>query len=182
MSCRISRLLSMKEQHWAYTSNRTKTELMCMEPAGKQILVAAPDLCKVNPKDTVLLGFLIGQDSSIDDAITNKVDTSKIKGTRLCHLSKHDALLSLCHSVDIPKVLYILRTVPCFWSLCLKDFNHELCSILGTVLNINWDNNSAWVQATLPGRYGGIGVHRATQLASSTFWPLLLVAHPSCIS
>ena len=151
--------------------NRSKTELICTESAGKQILAAAPDLCRVSPSEATLLGSPIGQDVSINAAITDKVSSLKVMGSRLCLLTKHDAILLLRHCIATPRVLYTLRTAPCFRSPCLEDFDLELRSILSTVLNINLDNDSVWSQATLPVRNGGIRVRRATQLAPSTFLP-----------
>ena len=95
----------------------------------------------------------------------------KVMESRLCLLNKHDAILLLHHYIATPRVLYTLRTAPCFQSPCLEDFDLELRSILSTVLNINLDNDLVWSQATLPVRKGEIGVRRATQL----------VAHPSSI-
>ena len=37
--------------------NRSKTELICAEQAGKKILDAAPTLCKVPPEQAVILGL-----------------------------------------------------------------------------------------------------------------------------
>ena len=83
--------------------NRFKTELICTESAGKQILVAAPD-----PSEATLLGFPIGQDVSIHAAITDKVSSLKVVGFRLCLLTKHDAILLLRHCVTTPIGYYIL--------------------------------------------------------------------------
>ena len=90
-----------------------------------------------------------------------------------CLLSSHDALTLLRHSLVIPKILYILRTAPCFSSPCLAVYDTELRSTLSDILNIDLSCESAWSQATLPVCFGGIGVHRASQLAPS--WPKLLV-------
>ena len=89
----------------------------------------------------------------------------KVIGSRLCLLTKHDAILLLRHCIATPRVLYTLRTAPCFQSPYLEDFDFELRSILSTVLNINLDNDLVWSQATLPVRNGGIGV---TYLKPST--------------
>ena len=47
----------------------------------------------------------------------------------------------------IPKVLYILRTAPCFSSPCLESFDQELCSIVSAVFNISLEGASTWSQA-----------------------------------
>ena len=90
--------------------------------------------------------------------------------SRLCYLSKQDALIFLRHSFAIPKFLYILRTAPCFTSLCLEAYDSVLQSTLSEDLNIHFHDISAWIQATLvPVNAGGIGIRRAVQLALSAF-------------
>ena len=67
---------------------------------------------------------------------------------------------------------------------------------LSTILNVDLDNDSAWLQATLPVRAGGLGIRRAVQLASSAYLasaagcsaliqeilPLSLLANPDRVS
>ena len=149
--------------------NHRKSELICEEPVGTYLLNSATDLCKTSREDASLLGSPIGLQHSIDVAITDKVNALKTMGSRLCHLSKHDALILLRHSFAIPKILYILRTAPCFSSPCLKMYDQELRSILSEVLNISLLSDFAWSQATLPVGFGGIGVRSAVQLAPSAF-------------
>ena len=161
--------------------NHYKTELICGGLAGGQLLQVAPDLCKVDPKDAVLLGSPIGQSASIDAAITSRVEALKFMGQRLTHFRKHDALILLRHSFAIPRILYILRTAPCFSFPCLESFDRELRSIVGAVLNISLEEDSAWSQAMLPVGSGGIGVRRAVQLAPSAFLALLLAVMTSSI-
>ena len=149
--------------------NHRKSELNCEELAGTDIFIAAPDLCKVSRENATLLGSPIGLLHSINVAIADKVDALKTKGSRLCHLSKHDALLLLRHSFAILKILYMLRTATCFSSSCLETYDQELRSILSDVLNISLLGDSAWSQATLPVSYSGIGIRSAVQLAPSAF-------------
>ena len=111
----------------------------------------------------------IGQSASIDAAITSWVEALKFMGHRFTPFRKHDALILLWHSFAIPRILYILRTAPCFSSPCLESFDRELRSIIGAVLNISLEEDSAWSQATLPVGSGGIEVRRAVQLAPSAF-------------
>jgi hypothetical protein len=149
--------------------NHRKTELICEDSAGKALLDAASDLCKVSCENATLLGSPIGHQSSIDAAISDKVISLKTMGSRLWHLCKHDALILLRHSIAIPKILYTLRTAPCFFSSAPKSFDQDLRCILSDVLNMSLDSDSAWSQATLPVGYGGIGVRSAVQLAPSAF-------------
>ena len=63
--------------------NHHKTELICKESAGGQLLQVAPDLHKVHPKKAVLLGSPIGDSTLIDAAITSWVEALKIMGCPL---------------------------------------------------------------------------------------------------
>ena len=48
-------------------------------------------------------------------------------------------------------------------------FDRELQYLLSEVLNINFVNYAVWTQATLPVKYGGIGLRSAVQLAPCAF-------------
>ena len=155
--------------HLGLFLNHAKTELICEEPAGDLLLQAAPDLCQVKPENATLLGAPIGQLKSINSAISSRLQALKTMGSRLPHFHRQDALLLLRQSFAIPKILYTLRTAPCCISPVLASFDQELRSILTSILNVSLDDHSAWIQATLPVRAGGLGIRRATQLAPSAF-------------
>ena len=55
--------------HLGLSLNHSKTELICEYSAGRWLLQAVPDLCKVNPANATLLGPPIGQLNSINSAI-----------------------------------------------------------------------------------------------------------------
>ena len=91
-------------------------------------------------------------------------------GNRLKYLRSQDALILLKNALAIPKLLYLLRTSPCFFSTLLEDYDSQLRNLLNTIPNNNMDANSpAWLQASLPVRSGGLGIRRAVQLAPSAF-------------
>ena len=75
--------------------------------------------------------------------------------------------MMLSFSFAIPKVLYALRTAPCFLSPDLQSFDETLCTILKSIVNVHIDNDSVWLQASLQVRAGGIGIRRSAQLAPS---------------
>ena len=83
-------------------------------------------------------------------------------------LHSHDAFCLLRNALAIPKVLYILRTSPCFLSSSLEVFDSLLRSLLGTILNMHL-TDTAWTQASLPVRAGGLRVRSTTQLAPSAY-------------
>ena len=89
---------------------------------------------------------------------------------RLQYLFAHDAILLLRHSFAIPKLLYSLRTSPCFLSSNLKSYDVVLRSILSGITNTHFnEDDPAWTQASLPVKFGGLGIRSAVQLAPSAF-------------
>ena len=120
--------------------NYNKTEIICSKESGTQLLSYAPVLRK--PKDADLLGTPLGDMPCIDNALFDKVSKLKILGDRLGHLYKQDALLLIRSAFSMPKILYLLRTAPCFSSSVLEVFDQELRSILSTILNLSLDDEN----------------------------------------
>ena len=156
-------------RHLGLHLNYNKTEIICSKESGTQLLSYAPGLRTVEPNDADLLGTPLGDMSCIDNVLSDKVNKLKILGDRLGHLYKQDALLLIRSAFSMPKILYLLRTAPCFSSPALDDFDKELRSILSTILNLSLDDENVWIQATLPINSGGLGVRRSVQLAPSAF-------------
>ena len=96
---------------------------------------------------------------------------------RLKILTTHDAFFLLRNCFAIPKLLYILRTSPCFDSPLLFDFDAVLRDILRTVLNISL-TDQVWQQATLPPSFGGLGI----RLPSDISLPAYLSSVHACAS
>ena len=121
--------------------------------------------------------------------LENKVTSDP--GEQATVLRAHDAFCLLRNVLTIPKVLYTLRTSPCFLVPALHDFDSLLRSLLGTILDVNL-SACAWTQVSLPVRAGGLGVRSSTQLAPSAYlalaagcahlvrqiWPLRLLNSP----
>jgi hypothetical protein len=150
--------------------NHAKSELICDDVCARDAVMSAfSGLQVIAREQATLLGTPIGSVDLINSILTLKLEKLKLMGERLQHLSCQDALLILRHSLAIPKVLYILRTAPCFLSDQLEAFDGVLRSILSQVLNIDLSQEMAWMQASLPIRVGGLGVRRAAQLAPSAY-------------
>ena len=91
-------------------------------------------------------------------------------GERLTLLSTHDAYLLLRHSIALTKLLCCLHTAPCFLSPQLQQYDAVLKTIMCNTFDIHLSNDhSAWTQAVLPVRHGGLGIRSAVQLAPSAF-------------
>ena len=151
--------------------NRGKTELICTDPVSRKVFLSAfPDVKSVDPECAVLLGSPIGNSNSVDVFIKEKINLLKVLGDRLCLLHVQDAIILLRNSLAIPKVLHLLRTAPCCLSSTLQDFDQLLKSLLGKISNIDFhENEPAWLQATLPVSYGGLGIRSVVHLAPSAF-------------
>ena len=151
--------------------NPEKSEIICSDPQTiTSLLSLIPGAIQVAPSAATLLGSSVGDMFSVSSTISEKTHMLKTMGERLHHLSSHDAILLLRHSLAIPKLLHILRTSPCFISPVLKGYEEELCSILSAITNTQLEVDSpAWSQATLPVDYGGLGVRSAAQLSTSAF-------------
>ena len=119
--------------------------------------------------NATLLGSHIGDVDCVDEVIMRKIELLQLMGERLNLLCSHDALTLLRHYFAIPRLLFTLRTAPCFLSGHLKSFDDILCSTLSNIVNMNLNSESAWLQASLPVKAGGIRIRRAIQLAPSAF-------------
>ena len=87
---------------------------------------------------------------------------------RLKSLDSHDAFFLLKNCIAIPRLLYVLRTCPCFSHPLLDQYDHILRKGLEFIVNTPVDD-TGWLQATLPVSHGGLGIRRAVDLAVPTF-------------
>ena len=86
-------------------------------------------------------------------------------------LSAH-ALILLRNCFALPKLLYVLRTAPCFRSSTLETYDDCLREILSSVTNTCLEpGSSAWEQAMLPVKLGGLGMLKLLPLL---FWPQVI--------
>ena len=160
--------------------NHQKSEVICSDPSTKNSMLAvSPDLKCVDSKDACLLGSPIGGRQSLDDVLTSKLRALEVMGERLSLLHSQDALCLLRNAFSLPKILYILRTAPCFQSSILSVLDSLQRTLLESICNINL-SEEAWSQASLPIKSGGLGIRSFTMLAPSAY--LASAAGSSCIS
>ena len=85
-------------------------------------------------------------------------------------LSGHDAFTLLRSSIAIPKLLYLLWTAPCFGLNSLSEFDSVLVEALSKISNTRLTFSSpAWLQASLPVKFDGLGIRSAVDVAPSAF-------------
>ena len=81
--------------------------------------------------------------------------------------SRAETLVYLCFS--LPKLLYFLRTSPCFEEVdLLQQYDSIIRKSLSKICNVNFDESS-YTQAILPVSKGGIGIASASQIALPAF-------------
>ena len=126
--------------------NHQKSEVISTNPVTTSpILSAVPGAQLLDPTDATLLGPPVGDVASITSVINDKICYLTTMGERLQHLSTQDALLLLCNSFAIPKLLHTIQSSPSFLSLSLQRYYETLRSIVSDITDINLDE-TAWTQ------------------------------------
>jgi hypothetical protein len=94
--------------------NRPKCEVIGLSPSINS-LWEATGLTFQHCLDTeaLLLGTPLYRDG-VDGALLSQCAKLEKATQRLSHLSSHEALYMLKHSIAVPKLQYLLRTAPCF--------------------------------------------------------------------
>ena len=95
-----------------------------------------PGAKPVSPFDAGLLGSLVDDVTSISSVLQEKTALLKRMDDSLENFTIHDAILLLEHSFVILKLLYNLRTSPCFLSPKLQEYDRLLQSIESGITNI----------------------------------------------
>ena len=151
--------------------NNSKSEIICEDHVARGLVITAlPGAMVVDPRNATLLGAPLGDVACIDACIEKKIQALTTMGTRLHHFSAHDALTLLRNSFAIPKLHYLLRTAPCFLSDRLVEYDSTLRTIVSSVTNTPLaQSEDAWLQASLPVRWGGLGVRSAVHVAPSAY-------------
>ena len=117
--------------------------------------------------DACLLGSLLNHEC-VDAALDE--NGAMIKGIepRLSLLPAHEAFYLLKSCFAVPRLQYLLRTSPAFASPRCQELAATIREILSNILNIRMTDVS-WCQASLPVRWGGVGVRDLVSLAPSAF-------------
>jgi len=87
---------------------------------------------------------------------------------RLLRLPPHEAYFLLKTCFAIPKLQYLIRTAPVFSSQGQVALSGHIRETLSAILNVRLDED-AWTQASLPVRWGDVGVRDICSLAPSAF-------------
>ena len=129
-----------------------------------QIRQQVPDIVETPLNDLALLGSSLG-----DGALVESLARCSRKVQLICQrvklLDAHWDLFFLTRYASAPRVSYVLRTSPAYvLPSALSSIDATVRDALECSLNIAV-TDTGWTQASLPLRYGGLGVRSVTDLA-----------------
>ena len=116
-----------------------------------------------HPANLQLLGSPI-LESGIKNTLSKKRSILLQMFSRLLPIDSHPALFLLRNCFSIPKLLYILRSAPCYESpdeLGKIDGILRKCAV--DICNVHFDD-TGWRIATLPIRFGGLGLRSVSDI------------------
>ena len=122
----------------------------------------------ININSVCLLGAPLIPGAAVDNVLVNKREELSLLVSRLTRMPAHDGLFLLCNIMSMPRLLYTLRSTPCTGSPELERYDKLLKDSLSSTLNIAICDRT-WKQASLPVRWGGLGIRSAVSLAPSAY-------------
>ena len=119
----------------------------------------------IQKEDLTLLDAAVLPEA-IENMLIAKREKLILMSQRLLEIDKHDALFLLKNCYSIPKLTYVLRTVPCFTRPdILQTYDLIIKEALENILNTSLKQDSCWIQSTLPVNLGGFGNRLASEIA-----------------
>ena len=149
-----------------------KCELYCLGNSSEtQKSLILSEFNKISPlietpgiDNLIILGAPVGN-LAISNALSDKIADLERMCLCLKNIEAHHAFFLLKSSFSIPKLLYILRSSPCFnYPELLAKYDDILYSSLESICNIRLDTD-ARKQASLPTALVGLGLGSASVLA-----------------
>ena len=123
---------------------------------------------EIAPEDACLLGAPLCTGRALDKALSSRCSDLRIAIGRLKVLPSHDALILLRSSFSVPRLMHILRCVPCAGHPSLTVFDNLLREGINSITNSHL-SDIQWLQASLHTRDVGLCIRRATSLALFAF-------------
>ena len=116
-------------------------------------------------------GAPLSAGQQLDQILDEKKQELQKLALRLKLMPSHDSLFLLRNVLAAPRLMYLLRSAPCTDSPVLPLYDEVLRNSLSATLNVDLDDER-WRQASLPVRWGGLGVRSAVLLALSAYMAL----------
>ena len=106
--------------------------------------------------------------NGVDAALSAKRIQLEDVAKRLNKLAAHEAFFLLKSCFAVPRLQYLLRTAPCSLSSGTKQIDEVIEGIVSSLVNVKFTKES-WEQASLPVRWGGVGIRSTRVLSPSAF-------------
>ena len=146
--------------------NSSKCEVIPLGdgPSTASLNISFPSVRVIQSDEATLLGAALGKDV-LDDLLRAHVDQLRRLSVKIGDLHAHDAFYLLKNCLSAPKLLFTLRTLPCF---AAKELDVSIQKSLTTTLNVDI-GPAQWRQASLPTRLGGLGIPSPSAIASAAY-------------
>jgi len=122
----------------------------------------------VQPCDATLLDAPLFLGKVLNDYLSERCSDLSRAVDRLCLVGAQDALILLRALFSAPRVQHLLRCSPSVDTCGPQTFDDLLKLALSRITN-NTQSDSQWLQASLPVKFGGLGIRRVTSLALPAF-------------
>lgn len=134
----------------------------------KEFQLLSPCIRVTNSVDLELLGSPVLEEG-FEKCIAKKLEKISLMVDRLSNLQSHYALFLLRSCFTVPKLIYFLRTTPT-WRIQnqIDEIDRSMKEALVSILNIEL-NEIQWAQASLPVRFGGLGVRKLNDISIPAF-------------
>ena len=164
--------------------NPSKSEIINVDCGDSDFVVATEAINDVlegarvtKRHDLVILGAPILQ-PAIETDLRRKTEALKAMSDRLRLLDAHPALFLLRNCFAMPKLLYVLRSAPCYTSNNeLTNLDYVIRSSAENITNVHFDD-TGWQQAILPISLGGLGLRSASDVALPAYCSSLFSCRP----
>ena len=151
--------------------NPSKSEIINIGLDDDEFIAATQTIDSILPgarvtnlEDLDILGSPIHQ-SSVRSCLHGKHEQLSAMSQKLSLIDSHPALFLLKNCFSLPKLVYTLRSAPCYLEgdiLNLIDSTIRSCA--ETICNVRFDE-IGWRQAKLPVKLGGIGLRSSSDIA-----------------
>jgi len=122
----------------------------------------------VQSSDAEQLGAPLFPGSALDAAWTKRCEDLTRAVHRLAEIRSQDVLILLRASFSAPTVQHLLRCSPSVHVSALQTFDGHLRLAVSNITNSGL-SDTQWIQASLPIKYGGLGIRRVVSLALPVF-------------
>ena len=149
--------------------NMNKCEVVGHTDATRSLFAANNvTLPETTPSSVVLLGAPLSAGPHLDSLLEERREELQLLSRRLQFMPAHDSLFLLRNVLTASRLMHLLRSTLCINSPVLPLYDEVIRSALSDTLNVVMDDEK-WRQASLPVRWGGLGVRGVVLLAPSAY-------------